>query len=134
MADPTFKYPNTTAPTTTIEFARGGFVDDVPDVNSLQDSDESDYGEILTRSRGTGYYETYPFTFIVPIADQGGNTADVLKITTFVKTTVAFSARPFYYTPRDSSTPIKVKIINNSIWKTNYPTYREGYLLLRKVD
>lgn len=134
MATPTFKYPDTTAPTTTIEFERADFIDDVPVLCGRQISDESYYGELRTYTIGANYVEI-PCTFTVPVTSQEGNVADVSKIETFFGTTIEWGTNPFYYTD-SAGTTRKVKAVFGTPkidWKPSI-THYTGRVLLREVD
>jgi len=133
MATPKFDYPNTTSPTVTYNFERGGLEGDLEQPAGNQITDESEYGEIMTRSRGTNY-SIFPFTFQVQNTTQTAPTPDVDKINTFFKTTVNFSQRPFYYTDYNS-VEHKVKFIGKKLdWKQAGPNYQKVRLLLREVE
>jgi hypothetical protein len=136
MADPKFEYPDTTTPTTTIEFPRGGFRGDIPtgerEFNQTKDSSQA--GEIMTMSHGTNY-RRFILNSDVAIADQGGNTADISGIDTFINTTINGTLNPFYYTPRDGATAFKVKLMNpNKIFVMEYVTYHRLRFEMIEVD
>jgi len=127
-----FKYPDTTAPTTTIDFTKGHFTGDVPYYVGNQESDESEYGEMFTLSFGDNY-RIFPLTILVPIATQAGNVADVGKIETFFGTTVDFSRRAFYYTDPDNVS-YQVKLVDKTLKaERDYVSYRQYRLTLREV-
>lgn len=128
-----FKYPDTTAPTTTLEFSRGEFQGDVPYYTGNQETEESEYGETKTLSFSTSY-RLIPLTVQIPIATQSGNLVDVTKFETFFKTVVDFASRAFYYTD-GNGTSYCVKCITKDPLKPSrdYATYREFNLLLREV-
>lgn len=128
-----FKYPDTTSPTSTLEFSRGEFTGDVPYYVGNQESDESEYGEILTKSYGNNY-RVFPLTVQVPIATQSGNLVDKTKLETFINTTVNFTKRPFYYTD-SNGTSYKVKLVDKSLkCDRDYVSYRQYKLTLREVE
>ena len=134
MANPKFEYPDATSPTTTIEFPRAEFQGDVAYPEPNQSSDTSQYGEIFTRTSGPTL-DRVPLTAQVAIADQTGNTVDVTKLETFIKTTINFSSNPFYYT--DSKSVVrKVKLINkDALSPTNdYPSYRQYKFDMKEVE
>lgn len=132
MADPSWKYPNTTAPTTTITFPRALFEKDAETLVGNNDVAESEYGEIFTNSRGPNF-GVFVFTIQVSKSDAGGNVADKADIETFVGATVNFSQRPFYYTDRDS-VEHKVKIMNKRIEWIKMVNYVEFTFTLREVE
>ena len=131
MATPTFKYPDTSAPTSTLEFTRGGFLQDtrVPTANCIVD--ESEDGDPQQMDLGDDKFNQ-TFTVQVPIATQAGNTADITKLDTFIRTTVNWAANPFYFTNADG-TSYQVKCMNTALDYKPYPNYREYVLHLREV-
>lgn len=132
MATPSWKYPDTTAPSSTIEFPRGELIKDTPSPVGNTVTEVSEYGEVFTRSMGADWIEI-PFGFIVPSATQAGNTADKSKVETFLGTTVGWGARPFYYTD-SAGTARKVKCLSTRIWVGRWPNYIEGSVMLRTVE
>ena len=134
MANPTFKYPDTTTPVATIEFERAEFQGDVTYKEANQISDTSMYGEILTHSRGTNL-KIIPLTVQVPIADQDDNIADVTKLDTFINSTVNFTVTPFYFTD-SNSVSTKVKIINKDALEPteDFPSYRQFKIIMKEVE
>jgi len=136
MADPQFEYPDTTSPTTTITFPKGGFRGDVPTGQRTfnQTTDKSQAGEIMTMSHGTNYRK-FNYSAWVAIATQSGNIADITKIETFINTTINGSLKAFYYTPGDGSTAFKVKLMNpDSILVEDYVNYHELRFEMQEVD
>ena len=136
MANANFKYPDTTTPTTTIEFTKGGFKGDIPTGQYLfnQTTDKSQAGEIMTMSHGTNYRK---FTLNAWVANtaQSGNTADIIKIATFINSTINGSVSAFYYTPKDGSTAFKVKLMNpDSIFVDDFVNYHELRFEMQEVD
>ncbi len=132
MATPTFKYPNTTAPTVTLEFARGGFFNDTRDPIANQATDETESKEIMAVSLGADVYEQ-TFTVQVPKATQAGNAVDVAKLLSFVSTTIGWSLRTFFFTNSDG-TSYEVKLLNADLKPSNvYVNYYEYVLKLREV-
>lgn len=132
MAAPTWKYPDTTSPTTTLEFPRGHFFDDDRYPSANQDIEETETREIMTTSHGDDIYEQ-TFTCQVPTATQSGDTVDVDKLTTFVTTTIGWALRAFYYTD-SSGTSYRVKLLTNNLKPSKkYVNYNEYTFTLREV-
>lgn len=132
MATPTFKYPDTSAPTTTLEFLRGGFNGDGRSPIGNVVTDESESGEIMQASLGDEKYE-HTFTFQIPTATQAGNTADLAKLHTFVITTIAWAARSFYFTD-GAGTSYQVKLLNTDLEPSKrFVSYNQYTFRFREV-
>ncbi len=74
-------------------------------------TDESEAGEILQASLGDDKIE-HTFTLRVPTATQAGDIADMDKLETFVRTTVGWAARSFFYTD-SAGTSYEVNLLTN---------------------
>lgn len=132
MATPTWKYPDTSAPTSTLEFPRGGFLSDGRSPIGNVVTDESESGEPMQASLGSDKYE-HTFTVQVPTTTQAGNTADVTKLHTFIQTTVGWMARTFYYTDSNSNS-YAVKLMNTDLEPTRrLATHNQYVFRLREV-
>lgn len=133
MATPKFEYPATGAgATTTLEFTRGGFLRDVRVATANIAVEESETGDIQTKVLGDEKWEQ-TFTVQVPIADQGGDTADITKLANFVTDDIEWSSNGFYFTDTDGNEYF-VKLLNQDLSYKPYVNYREYVLHLREVS
>lgn len=112
MALNTFKYPDATAPTTTLTFNNAHLLQDAPEIEFNQITGRAKGGARYTESFGAGF-EIFPLTIIVPMT-KVSTEADYADLRTFILTTVNGAENTFVWTD-ENSVARTVRITNSNV-------------------
>ena len=121
MADHTFKYPDVSAPTTTLTFPRCFFKGDVGYSKANQLSAITPGGTHYAQSQGNNQ-KIQKFTIEVPIASS--SETDWTDVDTFINDIVNYAINPFYWTD-DVGTVRQVIMTNTDSEPEEMATYRK---------
>ena len=128
MAYNTFKYPDSTTPTTTLTFYNAHLLRDEPEIDLNQSIGHTKGGTMYSESYGAGK-EIFPLTIIVP-KTKTGTEAQYSDLRTFLLTTVNGAESSFVWTDEEG-TERTVKITNSSFkFETFAATYKSITLTL----
>ena len=128
MADHTFKYPNTTSPTTTLTFTRAWFQGDAAYYEKNQETDMTIAGNPMTKSF-VDNIKIQPFTVQVPRSSESAT--DWADVETFINSVVNFAENQFYWTDQDNNEYLVIMENNTSKPEKEYANYNEYTFLLR---
>lgn len=129
MALNTFKYPNSTAPTTTLTFNNGHLVEDEPEITFNQSISEAFGGTPCSESWGDAQ-DGYPMSVIVPVT-KVSTECDYADLRTFLITTINGATNSFVWTD-ENSVERTVKLMDSKItFKTFAAIYKKVTMNLR---
>ena len=131
MAYNTFKYPNATAPTTTLTFDHAHLLEDAPEIELNQITERSRGGTRYAESFGSGA-QIFPLSIIVPIT-KVSTEADYSDLRTFILTTVNGAESTFVWTD-ENSVERTVRITNSNIRFETFAAIRKKVTLNLEVE
>lgn len=127
----TFKYPNTTAPTTTLTFTTAWLLEDEKFYRRNGEIINTLGGPLLSKSYGDNQL-VVPFTVRVP--RSSGSATDWIDVLNFINSVVNFATETFYWTD-ESSNVYAVRMENEDTRPSaSYVNYVDYQFILRVVS